>query len=379
MKIIAEKKRLVALVTVVAVMASGMCAQGSRKSRLKANLNSVDQKIKNVQQKIHQKNIEKKDVLSELTATENRLETSQTSLSKNKIKLLDAQNDLAATVQRLDIKTHQLKRHQELLARRVVDIYEGEDVDYANVVLGSNDMGTFLTRSYYLKRILATDAKLIDGIEADKAQIERDRARQTARVDEIGTLMVQLEAERDEISELADVKRQEINTIENSKDLYEQALDKLEADSRRIEEQIRRIQSTPRGRMRYAKAFHGGLCLPCYGRITSPFGYRVHPVTHVYKLHTGVDISVRSGTPVHAAANGVVILAGWMGAYGNAVIIDHGGGVSTLYGHNTRCVAHVGQQVKQGQVIAISGSTGYSTGPHCHFEKRLNGRPVNPL
>lgn len=379
MKIIAYKNRIAAAVTIAAILSAGICAQGSRKAQLKANLHNVEKKINVVQQQIHQKNVEKNDVVGQLTDTENRLETAQTALSQNKIKLLDAKNDLDATVQRLNIKTRELKRRQELLSRRIVDIYEGEDVDYANVVLGSTDVGTFMTRAYYLKRILATDADLIDQIEKDKEQIESDKARQAARISDINSLMGQLQSERDDVARLADIKRQAINTIESSKELYEKVLDNLEADSNRIEQEIMRIQSTPKGRIRYAKAFKGGLSMPCHGKITSPFGYRYHPITGVYKLHTGVDIAVPTGTPIHAAADGVVILAGWMGAYGNAVIIDHGGGISTLYGHNSRCVVRVGQQVKRGQVIAISGSTGYATGPHCHFEKRVNGKPVNPL
>lgn len=106
---------------------------------------------------------------------------------------------------------------------------------------------------------------------------------------------------------------------------------------------------------------------------------RFHPILKKTKLHTGVDFACPSGTSVKAAASGTVIMAGWMGAYGNAVVIDHGGGVSTLYGHNSRVACRAGQEVKQGQVIAYSGSTGWSTGPHCHFEVRRNGVPVNPF
>ncbi|NLN77221.1 MAG: M23 family metallopeptidase, partial [Armatimonadetes bacterium] len=105
---------------------------------------------------------------------------------------------------------------------------------------------------------------------------------------------------------------------------------------------------------------------------------RVHPITGVYKLHTGIDIPCPVGTSVRAAADGTVIIAKWMPAYGYGVVLDHGGGVQTLYGHNSRLCVSVGQNVKQGDTIAKSGNTGYSTGPHLHFEKRVNGRPVNP-
>ena len=148
---------------------------------------------------------------------------------------------------------------------------------------------------------------------------------------------------------------------------------------REIEDEIRRIQSTPSGRARSARAFRGGLMLPVKGSVGSRFGYRVHPITGVYKLHTGVDIRCRTGTPIHAAADGVVIIAGWQGAYGYAVVIDHGGGDIHALRPLLSASGRAGQEVKRGDVIAKSGSTGYSTGPHCHFEKRVNGHPVNPL
>ena len=119
--------------------------------------------------------------------------------------------------------------------------------------------------------------------------------------------------------------------------------------------------------------------LPVAGRITSPFGYRFHPILHTMKLHTGVDIAAPIGTPVFAVGAGMVVWAGRRGGYGNAVIIDHGGGKATLYGHMSAVLVRSGQTVAGRQQIGRVGSTGISTGPHCHFEVRINGVPVNPL
>ena len=117
---------------------------------------------------------------------------------------------------------------------------------------------------------------------------------------------------------------------------------------------------------------------PISGPITSPFGWRTHPIFGSQRFHSGLDIGGDYGMPIHAAKAGVVSHAGWIGGYGNTVMIDHGGGIVTLYGHNQSLNVSVGQQVSQGQVIAFCGSTGNSTGPHCHFEVRLNGEPVSP-
>ncbi len=114
-------------------------------------------------------------------------------------------------------------------------------------------------------------------------------------------------------------------------------------------------------------------------QITSPFGYRVHPILGTRRLHTGIDMSAGSGTPIRAAASGRVILAAYYGGYGNAVIIDHGGGISTLYAHQSRIAVSKGSQVGAGDTVGYVGSTGFSTGPHLHFEVRQNGTPVNPV
>jgi len=375
-------RTICALVLVATVLPGPVAVLGAKKSALSSKIKKAKQikaQIKAVQHKIRVKETEKRTVIGQLSVTESKLETAQENLSRNKLRLLDAKADLNATIKRLERTRKQLARRRGLLARRVVNIYEGEDLNYVNVILGAADMWTFLTRAYYLKRILDSDTELIAQIRADEASIERDRQREARRVGEIQGLQVRLVGERNEVSGLAESKRRQLSAIEHSKDLYERALDELLAKSQEIENEIQRIQSTPAGRARYARAFRGGLLMPVNGSISSRFGYRVHPITRVYKLHTGVDIRCPTGTPIHAAANGVVIIAGWQGAYGYAVVIDHGGGISTLYGHCSRLLVGVGQEVKKGETIARAGSTGYSTGPHCHFEKRMNGKPVNPL
>lgn len=375
---IGHRGRAITAIALVAVIILQVCAFGAKKPSLNTKLGTVKKRIKEVTYRIHLKESQKRTVTGQLAIVESKLDDAQEKLTSNKITLLDAQTDLNATIRRLGVAKRQLNRRQTLLQRRIVDIYEGDDLNYVDVVLGSTNMWTFLSRAYYLQQILKADTSLISQVRALKASIEKDKANQTRRVSQISSLQTQLVSERNQVSSLAEGKQKQIDAIEHDQRLMEQALAELEQESQQIEDQIRRIQNTPAGLKRSSRAFHGGLMFPVSGRITSTFGYRVHPITHVYKLHTGVDISVPTGTPVHAAADGTIIVAGWMPAYGYAVVIDHGGHVSTLYGHNSKLLVRVGDDVKRGQVIAKSGSTGYSTGPHCHFEKRVNGTPVNP-
>ncbi|OFX13939.1 MAG: hypothetical protein A2Z18_06240 [Armatimonadetes bacterium RBG_16_58_9] len=376
---VASRAWRIALIAIVAVLALQFGAFCSKSSHLKSQQRTIQRKIKDYQKKIAVKKVQHRSVLGQLEITELEYEKAQSSVAKNKLTLLDARADLELIEARLDRTIEQLQRRRDLLDNRIVDIYEGEDVTYVNVLLGSADMSTFLTRAYYLQRIVDADMSLIEEIRADKLKIEEDKARQAERVAEIQVAQARLETESNRQADLADQKRQQIRAIENNIGLYEKAIDEWEVKSRELEREIQRIQSTPEGRARAAKAFTGNLIRPCSGNISSYFGYRVHPITKVYKLHTGVDIPADQGTAIKAAAGGTVIISGWQGAYGHAVVIDHGGGISTLYGHCSKLLVNVGDQVRQGETVAKVGSTGYSTGPHLHFEKRVNGKPVNPL
>lgn len=367
---------------VVAVLtAFGVGAPASRKSKanLTSKLKANEQKQKVIQHQIRIKDMQAKDVTGQLSRVELQLADAQTNLAQNKLKLLSAQDVLRRTTERLERTKAQLKRRQGLLQRRVVDIYEGDDIQYVNVVLGSTTMWSFLTNAYYLQAILDSDTELINQIQVDKQQIEADQREQAQTVARIANIQVSLETERNKVADLADTKSQQLDQIEHSKDLLEAALNELEAESNRIESEIRAFQSTPAGRLWAGKVLVGGLLMPVSGGISSRFGYRFHPILGVYKLHTGVDISVPQGTPVHCAADGYVAKACWNTAYGNMVVVQHGSNIQTLYGHNSRLCCHAGQTVKKGEIIAYSGSTGWSTGPHVHFEKRVNGAPVNPF
>jgi murein DD-endopeptidase MepM/ murein hydrolase activator NlpD len=164
--------------------------------------------------------------------------------------------------------------------------------------------------------------------------------------------------------------------IQSERKELERALDEEEAMAKELESVIRGLQKKGAGSVGSGPV--GGMIWPVRGPITSEFGWRVHPILKTKRYHSGLDIAVPMGTPVAAAASGRVILSGWVGGYGKTVIIDHGGGISSLYGHNSTLLVSVGQDVKAGAIISKAGSTGLSTGPHVHFEVRKNGDVVDP-
>ncbi|MBE0447233.1 MAG: peptidoglycan DD-metalloendopeptidase family protein [Actinobacteria bacterium] len=180
-----------------------------------------------------------------------------------------------------------------------------------------------------------------------------------------------------------ELKRQEsiLARIEREKNHLKYTEDILESTSNMIASQIRALERGNRPSVSRSNSRHvgsGSFLRPCSGRITSGFGWRFHPILKRPRLHAGIDFSVGTGSPVYAAQSGTVIMAGRMGGYGNTVVISHGNGLTTLYAHNSKLLVSVGQHVNQGDMISRSGSTGLSTGPHLHFEVRVDGTPRNP-
>ena len=272
----------------------------------------------------------------------------------------------------------QLRARQAILNKRVRVIYMHGQLSYIEVILGANSFSDFANRLELLKRIIRSDFNLIQEIQQRKAAIEAKKVeieKEKARLDELAS---QAQKVQDEVK----AKKAEQQRVLAHARTQQDAAKQMEADLIARSNEIRQIiQSRMQQNSGSDQIVHGNgtFIWPCNGPITSPFGYRTHPIFGTTIYHSGIDIGVDYNTPIHAADGGTVILAGWCGGYGNAVIIDHGNGLQTLYGHNTSVAVSEGQTVSQGQVIAYSGSTGYSTGPHCHFEVRRNGEAVDPM
>ena len=269
-----------------------------------------------------------------------------------------------------------LKQKNIQLQKRVRDIYINGQVSYVDVLFGAKDFSDFMTRMDVLKRLIKRDYNLIMKVKHDKevvltarVQLEKDKAEADALVADAESKKALVEDKKAEQQVLLD-------QAVYDRDTSERADEELLAASQEVANMIRRSQ--------YASAYSGatpgagGMIWPLDGSVTSEFGWRTHPIFGTARFHSGLDIGGDYGMPIYAAASGTVIYAGWISGYGNAVIIDHGGGVTTLYGHNESLNVSEGQSVSQGQVIAMCGSTGNSTGPHCHFEVRENGEPVSP-
>ena len=371
-----NKRLPVLLVLIFCLCANTVCGD-----TLNSQLKNVKGKISRINNQIRQKKIEKSAAVSKLREHDKQLEKAQSEVAQSQLRLAKEKTELEAINSRLEIAENNLDRREKLLRRRIIDIYEGGDIDYLNVFLNTTDMWDFVTHTYYIKKMIEYDSHLIKEIRTERNNIRAEKAKKEEAVRRLQSAEQQLIGRRDKVARVSKQKRDAVRKIENDKRQLELALRSMEQESNRIEKKIQAYLRSQKGKSYYYSGpqIKGRLPLPVSGRISSKFGMRFHPIRKRTKLHTGVDIAAPTGTPIRASAAGIVISAGWAGAYGNAVILQHGGGISTLYGHCSRVLVKKGQKVSKGQVIAKVGSTGYSTGPHCHFEKRVNGKPVNPL
>lgn len=273
---------------------------------------------------------------------------------------------------RLDVLAGDYDKKRTRLGKRVRDIYINGQISYLDVLFGAKDFGDLLTRMDLLKRVVRDDYELVHTVLTEQAEIEQ-RQKQLASDRSTQAEQEQKARTAREIMEQKVAKQQAlIEKMKSDKTVFDQQYDELMAASRQVGEMIRgsHYNVQPSG--------SGAMIWPISGPITSEFGWRTHPITGDQRFHSGLDIGGDYGLPVHAAQSGTVTYAGWISGYGNTVIIDHGGGITTLYGHNQSLAVGEGQAVSQGQVISYCGSTGNSTGPHCHFEVRQNGEPVSP-
>ncbi|CAN5579446.1 M23 family metallopeptidase [soil metagenome] len=295
--------------------------------------------------------------------------------------LSQTQSRLVAELEHLDVLRKRLHRSVGVLGTRLVEIYKADEPDALTVILDSDGFDDVVTRYEYLDLIQDQDSSIVgrvkglrDDSETTVADVREARNRIAAKRDELARTRAQAEQREQELAVVRDSKAAALDSVNGNIGDIEDDVSDLNDE---IEEELRSAQATtttsdplPAGPIQQGS---GGMVFPVNGTITSPFGYRWG------RLHAGIDIAVAEGTPIRAAKSGTVALAEYYGGYGNYTCVDHGGGLSTCYGHQSGFAVSSGDQVEQGEVIGYSGNTGSSTGPHLHFEVRVDGTPVDPM
>ncbi|MDU2063556.1 MAG: peptidoglycan DD-metalloendopeptidase family protein [Sporomusaceae bacterium] len=358
---------IAALVLLVFGTVTAFADNESDLQSVQQQMNTQQNKISEAQKKVDSINpmlqsaqVSYETALNEYKSVDSQLKETQGQLETNKEVLAKAEKTLAART--------------IVLNKRMRDVYKNGQISYLDVLLGATDFTDFTTRLDLLQRVVKQDIDLVMEVKAERELIltkKNELEQNQAQIQQLKNVAAQkkqiMEEKKNGLQSL-------MNSAINERDAANRAYQELMETSQRIERMIR-----GGGYNIGHGSGSGAMMWPISGPITSPFGGRNHPVFGDPRFHTGIDIGADYGDTVVAADSGVVIYADWMGGYGKAVMIDHGNGITTLYGHNSQLLVSEGQQIGKGQAVALAGATGYATGPHVHFEVRENGTPVNPM
>lgn len=398
------------IVTIVVLLTGANIALGvpasSQIKQKQGQLNDINSKKRDAQQKIEAAKKQQATITSQISESDKNLSKIQsqidsiqselgtvTSRRKQTEKELNVvQAELEDTIAELQKAIKQVKFNRKVLRKRIADTYKNGKVSYLEVLLNAKSFTDFVTRASFLQFIIEQDHRILERmeraktvvqkqkaqVEDNKQRVEKVRANLAAQEQRVAAVkQAQVAKKQEEYSEKLN-KQRLLTQVEKNKEYYIQVERQLEQESLNIESMIKDLMSKSSG---YAPVTRGSgkFIMPTSGRLSSNFGYRIHPVYKYKKFHSGIDIAAPNGTAIKAAASGRILFSGRKGGYGNTVIIDHGGGLMTLYAHCSSTYVSEGQTVNQGARIAAVGSTGLSTGNHLHFEVRVSGNPVNPM
>lgn len=340
------------------------------KKALKDKQNS----IKNIQTELKEGKEHASALAEEIKRLDNKIYASEVEINDLEIAINDVKEQIVVKRDELDAKMAEVTEQNDSLNLRLRTMYKNGDVGTLSVLLGSRSISEFLTNIEMVRRIYQSDAELLGRLQEQYAEIESVKDELVALKNDLMIKQDEVEVKKAALSaDKETVKNKKAEVDADNKELAAQ-IDAMNKEANALTARILALQSTRDyigGEMQWPS--------PASRYISSPFGNRLHPKLKVYKLHTGIDIAAPSGTDIVAANAGTVITAGWNNSYGYFVMVDHGGGIVTLYAHSSKLLVSKDDVVARGQVIAKIGSTGMSTGPHLHFEVRVNGVYKNPL
>ena len=374
-----SNRLMLALTGAVVVCACALLGGSASGQSLTQKLNTTQNKLSHAQAhagvltgRISHESAQLQTLTSQVAALRNREAAVAAELQQKQAELEDARA-------RLDSLKQRLRQAVQILEQRLVAIYESSEPDLITVLLQAHGFDDLLARSQYLQTLQHQDNDIVSRVRELRNEMQVTVNTVRAARDEIAARKHELDVTaaklKQRTTQLATARRKQHATLEQVR----KQQDDLEGDLNDISQKIAEQLGAGTGALPAGPIQAGGhgLIWPVNGPITSGYGPR--NIGNGYEFHPGVDIGVPTGTPIRTAAAGTVTIAGPTGGYGNYTCIDHGGGLSTCYGHQERFLVSVGQQVAQGQIIGLSDCTGYCFGPHVHFEVRINGQTTDPL
>lgn len=375
--LIKKKYRLLSiLLIVIFIFANAVPALATDLQDLKNQKSKIESQITNITKRLQNVTNQKKDVASELEAIEKDLAKAQNELAATEARLKDTQQKLVNTQQELEAAQAQVEDQRETLNIRMRAMYMTGPVDYIDVLLAASSFADFLTRLDMVKEIIDSDKNLLADFREKQGIVEQKKAQLEEQNRQIEEHKKNISRQKATIASRQADRQKLYAELEEQEKEYERQQDKLLEDAASLTRKIQELQA--KNKTAYMGTGEFRWPVPSSTRVTSDYGWRIHPILKTRRFHEGIDIGAPTGSSVVAADDGVVIYTGWYGGYGNTIIIDHGGSISTQYSHLSKILVSEGKKVKKGDKIGLVGSTGLSTGPHLHFGVRKDGQLANP-
>lgn len=356
----------------------------------KDELKETQENIGEIKDQIDEAKDKQDSVLNELKKLEAQSDKVQDEISEMKNQLSTTKKNIQVTTKELDKIVKEYNKQKETYEERVKAIYMNGPSGYLDIILSSDGFSDFFTRMDMVKKIVEYDRNVLKEMVDKQQEISKKKTALEAEQKKLASLESGLAAKKSELDAANASRKKVYNSLEKDISALEKALDDEIAESNEIASEIKRLQQAANNNNGGGNSGGGSQQVSKTGiirvsdlgytpRITSPYGMRWHPVLQKEKMHTGIDVGIPTGTPIYSMAGGKVIISKYSSSYGHYIVVDHGGGLSSLYAHLSSRLVSVGQTVEKGQMIAKSGSTGRSTGPHLHFEVRINGNHTNPV
>ncbi|WP_375474519.1 murein hydrolase activator EnvC family protein [uncultured Nostoc sp.] len=317
-----------------------------------------------------------------LTGLKQNLQTTDSYLQESESRLQLATQRLQQLEADLDVAERSYQERQIATVARLRYLQRSPAFAGWAVLLESENINDFFSRRHQLKLVFQADQQILAKLNTQANSIDKQKTEVEQQKNEIGLIREQLLAQKADYQTQTQSQSELIQRLNSDRLALEAAQNQLERESKNLEvliqQKVAEAQAKTNSRTSIIIRGTGVMAYPSDAPTSSPFGWRIHPILGYRRFHAGLDFAASYGSKIRAADSGTVIFAGWYGGYGRAVIIDHGNGMTTLYGHTSELYVSEGQAVERGQAIAAVGSTGFSTGPHLHFEVRRNGTPVDP-
>lgn len=352
-------------------------AAPQQNATINQKLKNNQAQIKNTRDKIHNLKVREQQERNKLVRNQQKYETANANLADTENRYVSMSAKLADMERKYEEVAKEFSTTEALMKARIRHVFKAQRIGMFDLIFKAKDVNSMLDTLYFERVIIRHDyeqivamktraiklAKIRDDIQAQKLSLENSKK--------------QIESQKRSLKQQMAYNENMINKLKNDRAAYERSERELARQSASLQSMLSGYKNSS------VRVASSGFVKPIGGRISSPFGWRVHPIFKSKTFHSGVDIAGPNGGGIIASNSGKVIYTGWYGGYGKVVIIDHGlvngNPTTTLYAHMSTIKVSNGQNVSKGQVIGLEGTTGYSTGPHCHFEVRINGKPNNPM